>query len=286
MDITDITTLNREPAFPVYPCLYAMQEYDAIKDYEPGRILLAHYDMYSGKILTDLTKVVQAGDVVYIPLFGGEGAPWMSDRWVCNDASQHIEEYDTNLAILKEIAPHVRGILLGNAGPEMSFKHRWDPSVGREKMSQWMCEFVKETGDMVGEAGGTPVYGTIDWDLAVDCYFGAGALRDLVNEMGAIQICFCGFQLFGVTRTEYDHLVPRVGDAIFWDHCPKQEHAPWPQMTDYIRSTKRIWTGLNCIEGLERGFDIQMKERGFSAGVMGCEGGYHNRALVGSASEA
>ena len=174
------------------------------------------------------------------------------------------------LAILKEIAPHVRGILVGNAGPEMSFKDQWDHSMPRKQMSVWMSDFVKETGDLVGEAGGTPVYGTIDWDLAIDCYFGDSLLRETVNEMGAIQICFCGFQLFNLIRAEIDHLVPRIDDPMFWGHCPKQEQPPWADLSEYIKNTKNIWTGLNFLEGILDGFDIELQGMGFDAGVVGC----------------
>ena len=269
MRIEDLVGMEREVEFPIFPCAYNVNDAKALRGYEPGKIILSHYRMKDGFVFPSIIEDSQEGDIVFVPLYGGPGSTVLPDRWLAHDTSLKLPEYENNISIIKELAPRVKGILVGNAGPEMSFKEKWDPSLPHKTMSEWMCEFVKETSDIIGEAGGTPVYGTVDWDIAIDCYFGDGMLKDLANNIGAIQICFCGFQLFNIRLNGHSKSVPSPSDQVFWIKCPKNESSPWPELTSYLRETNQIWSGVDTIIGLSRGFDITLKEHGFDAGVMG-----------------
>jgi len=272
MNVHDIVGINRDEAFPIYTCVYPHQDLASLSGYDPGRIVLSHYDHRTGDVRPDLIDVVGPGDVVFIPLYGGDGAVCLPDRWLAHETSYKLPAYGRNIEIIREIAPRVRAILIGNAGPEMSFKEKLYGSTPLIKISDWACEFIKETAEIVMGAGGKVAYGTVDWDVAIDCYFGQGMVRDLCNDLGAIQICFCGYQLLRLKVNDHDKPVPDPSDKIFWQKCPKNEADPWPELTDYIRGTNDIWSGVCTTVGLERGFDIELEKHGFDAGVMGPPG--------------
>ena len=138
-------------------------------------------------------------------------------------------------------------------------------------MIDQMCVFVDETSAIIKRAGGTPAYGPVDWDIALDAYFCNGSYRDHCSGRGMIQIVFCGFQLFGLglDRLPEYPIVPHPSDRLFWPICPIQEGTPWPQLTNYIRGYDYIVSGLEFLSGFRRGTDIVLAEHGFDAGVCG-----------------
>ena len=281
MIIKDIIKIDRETSFPIFACVYPDIDAQALSEYEPGRIILSHYETHTGVIHPSLIEEVKQGDIVFIPLYGTGGAIRLGDRWLAHDTSMKLPSYDRNIEIIREIAPRVRGVLVGNAGPELSFKEKWNGElIPRSSISMWMCDFAKETSDIIKSAGGTPVYGTIDWDVAIDCYFGNGMFRDLCNEIEAIQICFCGFQLLHLKLHDSDRSVPSPNDVAFWQKCPRCEQDPWPELTDYLKGTNEIWSGVDTTNGLINGFDIILKEHGFDAGVVGPPGDSFSQLLT------
>lgn len=272
MDITNLVDLGREPAFPVHPLAYGLEQEQATEGYDIGRVVLSFYDGYAGTVNRDVLERAEPNDIVFIPLYGGKPSMRIPDRWVVHDLSIKFPSFDENVAIIKELAPRVKGILVGNCGPEASFKEKWleDQSQPRSNMSKWMCELADEAGGIIVEAGGRPVYGTIDWDIAIDYTYGDAMFRDKVNEQNGIQICFCGYELFGMFMhcPEMGNIVPHPNDPAFYPCCPQQEPMPKPLLQEYLRGGE-FWTGLNGIEGLVGGNDIQLAGYGFKEGVVG-----------------
>ena len=264
--------MNREPAFPIHPCCYSIEQ-TRTESMLPGRIILSHYQPHTGVMDPEIIDLVGPHDVVFIPLYGGGPTSLrLGDRWLTHDIDDRIGAYADNIEIMKEIAPRVRAILVGNAGPEMSFKESWRADEDRIVISMRAAEFVKRTGDMILSFGGRPAYGTVDWDIAIDCYYGAEMLRLSCMSEGAIQIVFCGFHLFDLLNPEtQDVPVPHPSDAMFWRICPTREEGDKPRLTDYLRRTPDIWTGLSTQRGLRRGFDTVLHSHGFDEGVMGSE---------------
>lgn len=256
--------IDRAPSFPINYCLYSWDFYDP--DSETPRILLCHYDNFSGKLYQGLRDKLRPTDIVFVPLYGGMK---LKDRCQADDTSQRIEFYDENIEFINDVASSVRGILVGNCGPELSFKHLWlrDQSQPREMMSRWMCDFAEDTNEIIANAGGTPVYGTIDWDIAVDYHYSDAMFRDKCNELNAIQICFCGYQLFGVAQDGPSPIVPHPADCMFFPCCPKDEMMPKKGFQEYLRGGE-IWTGVHGKDGLMNGNDIKLSSFGFKAGVM------------------
>ena len=104
-----------------------------------------------------------------------------------------LADYEAHLSFLREVAPRVMGVITGNHGPELSYKHLgWEAeaNIGR------MMAFVELTAPVIVEAGARPFYGTIDWDFLHDVYGpGARGLLETVNRYNGAQCCFTGFTL-------------------------------------------------------------------------------------------
>ena len=210
--------------------------------YRPGRVLTrGHYAApdpcsFDGLLAENLSELVGPGDIVYIPLYKGDsGVPGAgtSDRLSC---------YDHNLGVMQQIAGNVHAILLGNQGTELSFKHKWwgDRAAGAAEASKHAVAFIRETAQLVISAGGRPCYGTIDWDLMVDCLRGEQLIRQAALDCGALQVCYCADQLLRNTMPEGFHedingLLYKRGRAdSFWGQLGlDEEDGPWyPNITD------------------------------------------------------
>lgn len=273
MNTDDLHVVDRPVAFPVYSFVTdgLLSDTRVPNDYEPGRNVLAGYlDPVTRMVDRSIEERLGPNDIVYVPLYKGESP---NNVVACNSTDDKLDCYEHNMDFLVSIAPKVKAILVGNAGPELSFKHLCFDVNGcsRERMMRLMCQFVDETSDFIWEAGGNPAYGPVDWDIAVDAYYCDGMYRNFCNSKGIIQIIYCGFQLFGLglDRLPDYPIVPHPSDATFWPICPIQEGAPWPIMTEYIKGYDYIVSGLEFLAGLQRGNDIALKEHGFDAGLCG-----------------
>ena len=276
MNINGLDLMDREAAFPVYSYVVdgLASQYNVPTDYEPGRVIIAgHRDRSTCRIDDTLEDRLGPNDIVYVPLYIGECmGPNNTEVIPCDNTSYKLGCYEENLRFLERIAPRVKGILVGNAGPELSFKHLWrgDLITPRITLIEEMISFVDETSEIIKNFGGTPCYGPVDWDVALDCYFCDSRYRDRCNEIGAINIIFCGFQLFGLGK-ERPRVpsVPHESDVFFWTICPRKEVEPWPVLTDYISGYDEIISGLEFLAGLRRGNDVSLAEHGFDAGLCG-----------------
>ena len=193
-------------------------------------------------------------DIVWLPLLRSTtdipAWSWEDDR--CADWEKHAE-------IIRELAPRVKGILLGNMGPEFV------GHVGGGKRFRCMDAVLlaAQMAKIVLDAGGTPFFGTGDWTLLMDCYTG-GSLRDFMGSIGAVQICFCGYALHPdayYNRNDRHY----KGQAQYQVQC--EGTAPGPLFCEYLRSVP-IWTDLNWMDGYEAGNDKLLAGMGFDRGCL------------------
>lgn len=264
MTIMDLGLMNREPAFQIYAMLGNVDP-SYLYGYEPGRvIILNQYDLSegTGEILDGTEEKIGERDILYVPLYKGNvhGDTTPSDGF-----PERLECYDHNLDFIRNFGKRFGGVLVGNIGPEISFKHLFlYGEDGRNSVLRKTREFIKEVGDVVAGAGAKPCFPLIDWDLAADCYFGGAVCQDVVNDLNGTLVCFCGFNLFGLD----DRKIPCPGDAC-WNFCPRQEESPWKELSEYISGFKESISGVNFIEGLDNGNDVALNDHGFSAGLCG-----------------
>lgn len=261
--------LGREPAIPVGLVVYGQHYSVATPTYD--RVLLGHYELKSGRMWDDLERYLRPSDIVYVPLHAGT---LLRDRYLTFNFEERCQAYDENIKMIERIAPHVRGILTGNAGPEVTGKELWlgSPDRPRSMMSDFMCDFVREVAEIIVPAGGKPWFGIIDWDLSVDCHFGGGRVRDAINALGGGNIAFTGYNLFGPGSDVPHPIVPHPNDAAFWQVCPILEEMPKPKMTEYLRGWNEGWSGADGLDGLLKENDTLLKNGGFKGLFMGFPG--------------
>ncbi len=249
--------VERQLAFPVHPLMVG-----TVRDQsETGRVILLHAGgkpIQQGELLATITDEFLAAlgpeDVVWVPLYA-----CCVDR-VVDWPAPKLADYDEHLALIREIAPHVGAVMVGNMGPEMCWwlKSVTDPLLGfRAGMG---AEFIRHHNDLIREAGGRPAYGTVDWDLICDCFEG-GTLQAAIREADALQVCFCGFTMVAgchVDRNQY----------LFRKQLTYIHRKGEPRLRDYLRATE-VWSGVNFKDGLHKENDKHLAEFGFTAGICG-----------------
>jgi hypothetical protein len=203
-------------------------------------------------------------DIVYIPLYRGNASFLTGYTPEADCTHQKLDCYVNNLNFIHEFGKDLGMILVGNIGPEISFKHLFlYGGETRKAVLRRQLDFVMETGELILDAGARPCFPIIDWDLAADCYFGNWECRNLINSLGGTALCFPGFHLFGIGQT-----IPERNDRC-WDFCPMVEDPPFPIISEYIRGFDHSITGLDYAEGLRKGNDITLLDHGFGAGLFG-----------------
>lgn len=192
-------------------------------------------------------------DIAWVPLWRSvtEHPAWDADRDRCADYAAHV-------ALIQDLAPRVRGVLVGNMGPELC----GHIGAGSRYRRAEVLRFVDAGARIVSEAGGKPFFGTLDWTLLMDCYTG-GALRDTMGAVGATQICFCGFSLSPECWFDKDfhHWILQRKYQV-----ERDGEAPSRRLRDYVASVP-MWSDLNWFDGLHHGNDVALKRVGF---VRGC----------------
>ena len=193
-------------------------------------------------------------DVVYIPLlYSATNLPaWGWDGCLCHDYPEH-------LSLLRELAPRVAGILLGNMGAEFVCHE----GRGNRYRPLEAIEFVQRGSEIVAEAGGTPWFGTVDWSLLMDCHHGARVQQTML-DWGAQQVCFCGYCLSPACW--WDRGSAYYGGQVEYqvDHW---RDAPAEEFCEYLRAAP-VWTDLNGPSGLAAGNAEELQRMGFCGGVL------------------
>lgn len=201
-----------------------------------------------------LMRIVGSKDVVYVPLLNsciGEPA-WDWERDKCADFDVHVE-------VIRELAPRVRGILLGNMGPEFAAH----VGAGAAFKARQAVEIVERGADIVHAAGGSPWFGTVDWTIVMDCYGGC-SVRDAMVRTGSTQVCFCGYCLHPACWWDKSH--PLYGGQVRYQER-RSGVAPSTELQHYLRSSP-TWTDVNGPSGLEAGNAELLKAMGFVGCVL------------------
>jgi hypothetical protein len=199
---------------------------------------------------------LEPNDVVSVPLFVGgveEPGPFPPEP---------LPDYEAHLAFLREVAPRVMGIITGNHGPELSYKH-----VGW--VDKWnvrrMAAFVEQTAPLIVDAGARPFYGTIDWDLLHDVYGPLDyMLQKTINRYNGVQVVFVGFTLCPGCYMQPDvkHFEGAQVQLI-------QQHDPTSARFRQYLAQGECWSGIGGRLGLEAGNAEKLETLGFKGGIVG-----------------
>jgi len=258
----------------------------ANKDWLPGRIIMP-VEPDHDPVFEEWEWVADAvgpNDIVWVPLYYGSLAGPTPSVW----PQRKLPDYGKFVALIQEIAPRVKGILLGNNGCELMFQKIRPVEEDEDGQPITMgspimvvdylghkaeidlphsihlaCEFVAETAPLVLQAGGRPFYGTMDWMIIYDCYnpLLPGRLRQIVNAVNGVHICLCAMTL--VPGGKYDRenrLLARGQEQVI----VAQEGSVWPppRLHGYL-SGGTFW---GDVEGFENANvnGAQLKALGFT----------------------
>ena len=269
----DHSWLGREPAFPLHH-MHSMPGPGLPKRKQRGgRVIQPGTDQgrwakgeWAAEIggYDKLLSVVTKDDVVFVPLWNG----CLNAK--CKDASaKYLTDGHEDLrAFIRDLAPCVHAVLLGNAGVELNF---WQPAqtrLGYNRHVPEMVGFVEACAEIVIDAGGRPAFGTVDWDLAFDCYEPidspqAGVLARAMKACNALQICFCGYTLVPEgwcdrTFDLYSRQLPFLDE--------RERKRPYIHLMRYLDELE-VWSGCNGPEGLQHKQDVYLSFYNFKGGM-------------------
>ena len=260
---------RRQPALPMTLLLNQGEWIEPPIPPQPRVIALVHQSAYfPGNMWLDelggfdrFVECCGPRDIVWVPLYScgvDRRIAWEGDK------TPRLPAYDTHMELIKVLAPRVKAILVGQMGPELC---AWGPGFGRSTM---LAEFAKHHAAIVREAGGTPAFGTVDWDVLYDCYQHKELLHDTMLALRALQIVFCGFTMCeAATYSAAEKKFERQQILI-----DSQEHG-WPHMRirEYIQSLTRagveVISGVAGVAGYEAYNDIHLRAMGFNGGLIG-----------------
>lgn len=197
-------------------------------------------------------------DVLWVPIYDCH-IDQRIEHW---PGGKPAEWYEGAFALLMDAAPIVRAVMIGNMGPEMCFfdrSKRYNPSAHR---------FVRDTALLIRDCGGRPAYGTVDWDLLIDCYMGGGQMADAMREVNALQVCYCGYTMLPGAYYDRSHNLYAEQSGFIAAHDKDVDGVQRPKLRQYL-SKLDVVTGVNFINGLKAGNDKLAAEYGFSAGMIG-----------------
>lgn len=257
---------EREPAFPLYRMERLAEPLTQPKRGQRGRIIYPIAEDPNpepGALQAAIgdREAFLAGlhreDIVWVPLYRcsiNRRASWPAMR---------LDDYAWNLALLQEIAPRVKAVLLGNQGPELCY---WVDGPALSQWHQMLCEFARHNAKLVRDAGGRPAFGTVDWDLAMDAY-GSGVVGATMKELDALQLCCCGYTL--VPECECDRTQTLYKEQLAYLDAQEGER-PYHKLIRYL-SGLDVWSGANFVAGLQAGNDHHLAAYGFKAGFVGVD---------------
>ena len=285
---------------PVTARLYKFQgtrlhPYSVIEDQPYNR----HGNRYEGRVVVDALAAegkvpdeyythVGPTDVLQFPLYHGGPHPFTRGAGTC----AKLPNYRSNLAAMNDIAPQVEGIILGNCGAELAYHHLIQFGEAgqeyRDYANRLAVEFVKETGDLVREAGGRPFWGPMDRDILMDCYECDWRMGRAVQEAGGVMIVFAEDAIFpkwcciygapaydgdpayfASTGDEFSdpneharEYVPGGGDEcgsfVSWE---RREPYPYRTFIDYCREFE-VWFCIGYDWHFKRGYDKLLQLHG------------------------
>ena len=174
--------------------------------------------------------------------------------------------------VLREVGPGLRGVVVGNQGYELSYRHHYGNWDGNWKGNLGDCrEFMLRAGGLLREMGIQPFFALMDWELLQDAYRGDGILLETLEELDAINYVHNGHTLVPGAYVLDD---PRFGDQMRWQS--REEGRGWrlwkpgedlTVMRDYLLRG-RFWSGVGGPEGVLAGNLTVMYEFGFSGFVV------------------
>lgn len=252
---------------PLYLCCSTELSLWRSLDYEPGRVLIHTSGMDTtpegtdvGHLRSDLDEFVCTQDVLFVQLY--EGTQYREGPWPFAPTLG----FDHNCEVLREVAPQVQAVLVGNrlaeTGDVQGIGDQRDGPA--ELASERCCQRVYEAGALIKSLGGRPAFGIVDYQGLMDCYRMPGQpLRQALADVNALVIFFLAFKCWPKMKPLYDD----DRQELF---VPKKllDGPPYRLWQDWVGSLD-CWGGVDYMQGLHLHNDLRLHEAGYKAGVIG-----------------
>lgn len=227
---------------PVYPLLWHPVRTRIDSTRAPaGRLVGVEYTYDYQPSEVEFQDALGPNDIVWIPLFSG------TIHHPAEDFSQRVPEFDQNVRAVSEIAPRVKGVLVGNANAEIRFN-----GISMADIHSRCLTFVEKAGGFV-RCHGRPVIAPVFEILVYDCYRGNCSLQKLILELDALVLSYAGCSWLFVEQGDH----PRIPEA-----------RPYPELQEYFKRIE-AWSGVGKMEGLRAGSASVLQSMAFSAGFVG-----------------
>jgi len=262
---------TRKLALPVY--LY--WPYDELPPWEPGEPdefgnvaagrLVIWGDAYPAPreqtLLAESCANLCATDIVYCPLFAGEdhGPDAKPDPGGGFEDRLPPDIYEHNLALMRDFAPRVKAVLLGNLFGEWT---GWQyPNKGTQ-FEQWQAEvrtrqFFWSAAELVRSAGGRPAFAPVPYDIRMDCLNGMNRLRNMILQLDALFVTFNGDDILEGLDASFREQQPEAWEQV-------KGRPTWRPCAEYF-------SPMTCVSGVDWGrildgdWDERAARHGFKA---------------------
>lgn len=254
--------------FPLHVICCTEQSLWKSVDYKPGRIIIVSTGpgttpdgiRIDGLLRSNLHDCLCTQDVLFVPMYEGTMAnegPWPAAPTL---------GFDHNLEVLRDVAPQVRAVLVGNryaeSGHLQCITHNNEEQ--RAMSSMRICQFVEDAAQMVKSVNGRLGLCLIDFQIILDCYWAPGQpLRAKLLEHNVLTMPLLGFKFWPKMKPLYDHdreerILPKA----------MLDGPPYPAMTKWLEGLE-AWSGVDYINGLMLQHPQRLFDGGFKAGVIG-----------------
>ena len=266
--------MGRDPLFPMWPLLSNKKDIKYWRGH-PRLIVRGYYDPETLVIDDGFEDEITKEDILFSPLFEHiyrSSYPSHIGQPECQSCGLGVDDrcpaYDDNMRWIEKHGQKCRGITLGNAFSELSFKYLMFNMFGGatprnlQLFEQTTVGFIQRTHEMLTSLGVREIsYGLVEWDVAIDSYLLGGRIRNVMNELKSTAIVYWGYRLMSPS-------FPDPSDPVFHPMCPIENPDP-AMMKRHIEGGKFL-SGVNYLDGMiSKKNDEKLRDFGFDGGVCG-----------------
>jgi len=223
-------------------------------DWPAGRLLLAPIsrapDYATGTMPERIRKVadnIGPDDVLAVCLYEDMLESHRKDL-------NQLPDYDESIALIRDIGPHIGGIMVGNQlGLELSYRHFYDSWRGDAigNISD-IAQFIRRVGGMLRDMGVMPWFAAMDWDVLQDAYHAHRMMLNALNEVEAANFVACGYTMVPKAYVKPGPLMEghQIGAQLRWSRRSNADD--FPVLREYIQDGN-FWSGLCGITGIQAG---------------------------------
>lgn len=194
------------------------------------------------KVLYAMAEELQPEDVVAVDLFRDMRRMAYGEAWV-----EPAPGFADTLALVKEIGPHIRGVMSGNTfGVELSYRYLYNTWRGDARGNIMACaNYVNNVGGMLRDLSVAPFFAPMDLDILQDAYLCDWKLHAALNRVGATSYVACAYTMIPGAYSKAD---PQITGEVMEAHH-RFGGGDFGPLQQYLASGQ-FWSGLCGLDGI------------------------------------